>query len=490
MRGSGILLHISSLPGPYGIGSLGKEAFQFVDFLKAAGQKYWQVLPLGPTSYGDSPYQTLSAFAGNPYFIDLEVLVEKGFLSKAEITDLPKKDTSYVDFNLQYRQRFLILKRAFSNFTKTNADHQAFHNFKKEQDWLGDYSLYMAIKTKHHGDSWDLWPEPFKYRHNESLKEFCADHQEEIEFWNFLQFEFYQEWEALKTYAHEQGIVFIGDMPIYVAYDSADVWSRPEYWLLDEKLQPQVVAGVPPDQFTKDGQLWGNPLYNYPLMEKDNYSWWIKRISHGLKTFDYLRIDHFRGFESYYSIPFGEKTARKGKWVKGPGMKLFSLVKEAIKSPAIIAEDLGYLTLEVREMLAACGFPGMKILQFGFDAGGDSEYAPHNHSKNSIVYPGTHDNPTTKSWVKTLSLKDYQYLKDYLQLRRKSEVVKYMIRECFKSVCDTCIIQMQDYLELDDRARFNKPSTLGGNWIWRVNRKNLNSKLAKEISRLVNIYRR
>lgn len=491
MRGSGILLHISSLPGPYGIGTFGKEAYNFIDFLTKAKQKYWQVLPLGPTSYGDSPYQTLSAFAGNPYFIDLDILKEQGLLEEDELKNLPRRDTKTVDYGLQYRERFRILRAAFNRFQKMNLNPDSYLKFLSDHAWwLDDYALFMTLKTKFDGKSWDLWPEQYRFRNRESLNKFKEENPEDIEFWKFIQFQFFSQWQGIKEYANLNGIKIIGDMPIYVAYDSADVWCLPEFWQLDEALIPKAVAGVPPDGFTEDGQLWGNPLYDYEVMEKDGFSWWVKRISFSFELFDSLRIDHFRGFEGYYSVPFGEKTARYGTWVKGPGMKLFSKIKEELGELDIIAEDLGFLTPAVREMLAACGFPGMKIFQFGFNPKAESEYAPHTYTKNSVVYPGTHDSSTLKGWLKERSREEYLYYKEYLQFKRKKDAVWRGIVECFKSVCNTCIIQMQDYLELDDSARFNVPSTLGGNWLWRARKKDFSNRLAERIARLVTIYYR
>lgn len=487
MRGSGILLHISSLPGPHGIGTFGKEAYDFVDFLEKAKQKYWQILPLAPTSYGDSPYQTLSAFAGNPYFIDFETLKAEGLLEEGDLQGLPRRNTGKVDYGLQFRFRFGVLKKAYLRFREDGP----FRKFSETHSWwLDDYALFMALKAKHGHVSWEFWPDAYKFREQKAMGEFRKRAADEIGFWKFIQYKFFQQWEKLKKYANGKGIKIIGDIPIYVAYDSADVWCQPGYWQLDDALVPKAVAGVPPDAFTPDGQLWGNPLYDYGAMEKDGFSWWLKRIKFSFLLYDILRIDHFRGFESYYAVPYGEKTARNGTWVKGPGIKLFSKIKEKLGDLAIIAEDLGYLTPEVRSLLRESGFPGMKIFQFGFNPDYESEYAPHNYTKNSVVYPGTHDSSTLRGWVKSRTRREYRYYREYLGFKRKKDAVWSGIAECFKSVCDTCIIQMQDYLELDDSARFNIPSTLGGNWIWRVKSKQLTEKLAKKIARLVKIYYR
>jgi len=480
MRGSGLLLHISSLPNPYGIGTLGKEAYQFVDFLKKAGQKYWQVLPLGPTSYGDSPYQTFSAFAGNPYFIDLDQLCKEKLLKKSEYQILKTDPSASIDFSFQYQHRFVILKLAFERFLKAS-NHDQFNQFISDnQMWLADYALFMAIKEHMPEGNWHLWDYELKIRDPKALKRFQKDNARDIQFWMFLQYKFFEQWHALKNYANEKGIKIIGDMPIYVAYDSSDVWANPKYWQLDQELNPLSVAGVPPDHFAITGQLWGNPLYNYDLMEKDGFKWWIERIRESLKLFDVVRIDHFRGFEAYYSVPFTDKTAENGHWVKGPGMKLFSKVKEILGEVQIIAEDLGFLTAEVYQLLHDCGYPGMKILQFGFDARSDSEYAPHNYVKNAVVYTGTHDNLPIEAWIDSLNPKDYQYFMDYLHLNDRKKAGFTAILECLKSVCEIAIIPMQDYLALKGEARMNRPSFLGGNWIWRVQKAAMNEQLAKK----------
>jgi 4-alpha-glucanotransferase len=487
MRGSGILMHISSLPNAYGIGTFGSEAYQFVDFLKQAGQKYWQVLPLGPTSYGDSPYQTFSAFAGNPYFIDLDLLVQEKLLKKSELKTLKANEDHQVDFAFQYNNRFLVLKQAFKRFV-INEKYKMF--IQENKSWLADYALFMAIKDNMPEGNWSTWPTEFKTREKATIKEFSEKHEKDIAFWMFLQFKFFEQWQNLKSYANANGIKIIGDMPIYVAYDSSDVWATPVYWQLDDHLNPAAVAGVPPDSFAITGQLWGNPLYNYDLMEQQGFKWWIKRIQESFKLFDVVRIDHFRGFEAYYSVPFSDITAENGKWIKGPGMKLFSKVKEALGEVHIIAEDLGFLTEEVYQLLHDCGYPGMKIFQFGFDAHGDSEYAPHNYTKNAIVYTGTHDNLPIEAWIDSLKEYDYQYFMNYLNIKSRKDAGFAAIRECLKSVCDIAIIPMQDYLGLKEEARFNRPSFLGGNWVWRVSKKALTPKLAQKINDWVKVYRR
>jgi 4-alpha-glucanotransferase len=487
MRGSGILLHISSLPSPYGIGTMGKDAFEFIDFLKKSRQKYWQVLPMGPTSYGDSPYQTLSVFAGNPYFIDLDILREEGLLRNNEYVHLRVKEKQKVDFEFQYHNRFNVLKLAYNRFIVSDE----YLKFIEENiDWINDYALFMAIKSVMPEGNWQAWDEPFKRRDEKTINDFRVSHENDINYWKFIQFKFFEQWHKLKDYANKNGVEIIGDMPIYVAYDSSDVWANPRYWQLDGSLNPTLVAGVPPDNYAKTGQLWGNPIYDYALMENEGFQWWIKRIKESFKLFDILRIDHFRGFESYYAVKFSDSTAEFGSWIKGPGVKLFNKVKEVLGDVNIIAEDLGFLTEEVYEMLRVCGYPGMKILQFGFSDDGDSEYAPHNYTKNSIVYPGTHDNQTLKGWLNGLSEKDRNYYRSYLNINKEKDEVNSGIIECFKSVAEVIIIPIQDYLNLGDEARFNIPSTLGDNWIWRINKRQLTDKLSERISGLVSIYRR
>jgi 4-alpha-glucanotransferase len=488
MRASGILLHISSLPSPYGIGTFGKAAYEFVDFLVKGKQKYWQVLPLGPTSYGDSPYQTFSVDAGNPYFIDLDLLAEEGLLHLDEYQHLEPKDPLRVDYGYQFEQRFPVLELAFRRFLLR--EDAAYQTFKEEQGWLDNYALFMALKWRNPDKSWDQWEREYKKRDPEALARFQAEHFEKIEFWKFLQYQFFKQWRALKTYANQSGIQIIGDMPIYVAYDSCDVWVQPHYWQLDDEFCPRAVAGVPPDQFTADGQLWGNPLYNYWEMKKDGYHWWVDRIKAGLEIFDLLRIDHFRGFESYYSVPFGEKTARNGRWIKGPGWDLFARIKVAFGEGRIIAEDLGYLTPKVRNLLKRCHYPGMKILQFGFDSGPDNEYLPHNYSQNAVVYPGTHDNQTLKGWIQGMSAEVYRNFSEYFRINADENTVRRAICECLKSVCDTCLIPLQDYLELGDEARFNTPSTLGGNWVWRMGKNDCSDELAARIKTWTELYDR
>lgn len=491
MRGSGILLHISSLPGPYGIGTIGKNAYQFIDFLAKAGQKYWQVLPLGPTSYGDSPYQTFSAFAGNPYFIDLDTLVNEGLLDQQDLqTLINSDDPRRVNFEKIYKTRFYVLEKAYNKFIK-QGDLTEFKIFTEaNRYWLEDYSLFMAIKSMNVEGNWLGWSELYRVRDQDTIDYFKKEYKERIEFWCFVQYKFFEQWLKLKKYANDLGIKIIGDMPIYVAYDSSDVWANPNYWQLDQNLVPKVVAGVPPDYFARTGQLWGNPIYDYTLMEKDGYSWWVKRIEESFKIYDVVRIDHFRGFESYYAIKYTDKTAEFGKWMKGPGNSLFQKIKEELGDLEIIAEDLGFLTPEVYQLLRDTGYPGMKILQFGFDPKEDSEYLPHNYSSHSIAYTGTHDNKTLKDWLASITKEEKEFCFAYANINHEDEAVNKLIKCALSSPSETVIIPLVDYLELGEEARFNIPSTLGNNWVWRMDKSDLTEKLQKRILENTKIYKR
>lgn len=486
MRTSGILLHISSLPSNYGIGTFGKEAYKFVDFLNDTKQTYWQILPLGPTSYGDSPYQTFSAFALNPYFIDLDLLVEEGLLSKKDILD-STQNPAYVDYAKVYNERFVTLRKAYAKFNKSNHDYINF--LTNNSYWLPDYSLFMAVKAKFNGVSWIEWPEDIRLRRPESVEAHHIELQNEVEFQYFMQYTAFKQWYNLKNYANSKGVKFIGDMPIYVAYDSSDVWTKPQYFQLDENRKPILVAGVPPDNFSVDGQLWGNPLYNWPVLENEYFSWWIDRVRSNTDMFDMVRIDHFIGFVNYFGIPATDTTARNGQWYKGPSHKLFDAIKWQLGERAIIAEDLGVLTDEVRDLLRHTGFPGMKLLQFGFDASGESDYLPHHYHKNVIAYTGTHDNMTTKEWFDTLDKADLKFAKDYLDFSEGAEV-DALIRATLASVADTAIIPMQDYLALGKEARFNIPSTLGGNWTWRLIPNQINKETKDKVKFLTKTFGR
>ena len=491
MRKSGILMPVASLPGKYGIGTFGKEAYKFVDFLAKSGQQYWQLLPLGPTGYGDSPYQSFSTFAGNPYFIDLETLIADGLLKKAECDacDFGTSD-DVVDYEKIYLSRFKVLRIAHgrSNHKKT----KAYKDFvKKNSFWLGDYALYMAIKEAFGGVSFIEWDEKARMRDAKTLDEYRRKYADEIDFYMFLQFYFDKQWKALKQYANKNGVKIIGDIPIYVAFDSADTWSSPELFQFDSKGYPKAVAGCPPDGFSATGQLWGNPLYDWTYHKKTGFEWWIKRIAHCYELYDMVRIDHFRAFDEYYSIPYGDPTAEFGKWKKGPGMSLFKAIKAAVGNQEMIAEDLGFMTETVRKLVKDSGFPGMKVLQFAFDSREESDYLPHNYISNSSVYTGTHDNDTIIGWFSKLDNHDKKFACEYLGIKSDDEHVAWkFINLAMESVSDLCVIPMQDYLELDSTARINTPATLGGNWVWRMDKNALNNKLAKQIYRTTQIYGR
>ena len=490
MRESGILMPVSSLPGPYGIGCFGAEALKFVDFLAAAGQHIWQLLPLSPTGYGDSPYQSCSAFAGNPYFIDLDTLKAEGLLTAAQLKAEPwGTDPLSVDYGTLYTSRYKVLRAAYAAWREKYAgrfgcahyypdDYYAFT--LTNESWLNDYAMYMALKTANGMKSWAEWPREYRLRDAGALAEFAAGQEEEIGFWKFLQYEFAVQWKKVKDYANEKGIKILGDIPIYVSADSVDAWVGGELFELDEQGGFARVAGCPPDYFSADGQLWGNPLYNWPYHKQTGYAWWVRRVRHALGIYDLLRIDHFRGFDTYWAIPAGSSTARTGKWENGPGMDLFRALEAALGKLPIIAEDLGDLVPSVRKLLADSTFPGMKVLQFAF-GGGDNEYLPHNHVKNSVVYPGTHDNTTlTDWWVNAAPAKEKANAAAYLHLTPCKPTAKEvaavrtdtariaLLRAALGSVADRAIIPMADWLGLGAEAHLNTPGKLGGNWAWRA----------------------
>lgn len=490
MRASGILLPISSIWSAYGIGTFSKEAYEFVDFLKAAGQTYWQILPLGPTGYGDSPYQSFSTFAGNPYYIDLEELIRTGLLTKEQCEECDWGGSeAYVDYEKIYRSRFKVLKEAFRNSKIENKEE--FQDFVRKNDyWLPDYALYMAVKDSYQGKSWSEWEDDIRLRKPAALSKCREELKEEILFFEFQQYLFAGQWARLKKYANDKGIKIIGDIPIYVAFDSADAWANPELFAFDENRMPTGVAGCPPDAFSATGQLWGNPLYRWDYHKQTDYAWWMQRISYCYKLYDVVRIDHFRGFDEYYNIPFGDTTAEFGRWEKGPGYDLFRVMKKEIGNKPVIAEDLGYLTPSVFKLVKKTGYPGMKVLQFAFDAEGDSDYLPHKYSQNCIVYTGTHDNDTTLGWFDSLSRKDKRFARTYLNFRGNKDIGWNFIRAAIASVSDTAIILMQDYLGLGGEARINLPSTLGNNWKWRMVKGQANEELAKKIYELCKLYGR
>lgn len=491
MRRSGILMPVFSLPSQYGIGCFSKEAYQFVDFLKEAGQTYWQILPLGPTGYGDSPYQAFSTFAGNPYFIDLNDLAERGYIDKEELETYDfGGNEEYIDYEKLYTSRFQVLRKAYAN--SHIADDCKFKAFCDKNDyWLTDYALYMAIKGTMDNQSYDRWPDELRTRKQNALKAFADKNTDEILFYKFQQYMFYEQWVRLKKYANENGIEIIGDIPIYVALDSADTWSNPSLFQFDNEGKPKAVAGCPPDAFSETGQLWGNPLYDWEYHRKTGYDWWLKRIEYCFELYDVVRIDHFRGFDEYYAIPYGDKTAEFGHWEKGPGYDLFKEMKEKLGDKHVIAEDLGFLTKSVIRLLKRTGYPGMKVLQFAFDASGESNYLPHNYDKNCVVYTGTHDNDTTPGWYAEMPANDKKFAKQYLNFKGNKSCELHFIRAALASVAETAIIPMQDYIGAGSEARINHPSTIGANWKWRMKNTVLsNSALSKEIFEMSRLYGR
>ena len=490
MRSSGVLMHISSLPSPYGIGTMGKEARKFADFLEKSGQKYWQILPICPTSYGDSPYQSFSSFAGNPYFIDLEYLCKEKLLKKAECESFPwGKKADKVDYGVMYESRYKLLKIAFERFLRAEPDD--FEAFcEKEADWLSDYALFMALKDANGGNAWFSWEKDLKMRKPEALAEARSTYAKDIRFYQMLQYLFFKQWWELKAYVNEKGIEIIGDVPIYVAGDSADVWANPEEFYLDEDLNPIDVAGCPPDAFSEDGQLWGNPLFRWDVMKKNGYTWWTKRIAAMSKLYDIVRIDHFSGFDSYYAIPAKDKTAMTGEWRKGPGMDLFHTLEQKLGRLNIIVEDLGFLTPSVLKLVADSGFPGMKVIQFAFDSREGSNYLPHTYTEHCVVYTGTHDNDTLLGWMKTAPKESVKFAKEYLNLTKEEGYNWGMMRGAWSSVGELAVVPMQDLIGLGSEARMNTPSTLGGNWQWRATSDQITVKLAKRLYNYMEMYGR
>ena len=490
MRASGILLPISSLPSPYGIGTMGAEARSFVDFLAKAGQAYWQILPICPTSYGDSPYQSFSTFAGNPYFIDLDTLAEQGLLLPEEYKTIDWECTpDCINYGAMYEKRYKVLRCAASRLlADPPADYKKF--VKKNEFWLPDYALFMALKDAHGGVCWLEWEEPLRRRDAAALAKARADHAADIDFWQAVQYLFYSQWQALKAYANGKKIDIIGDLPIYVALDSVDVWSCPQEFQLDENLLPTEVAGCPPDGFSATGQLWGNPLFNWDAMAQGGYAWWVRRIKHMCSIYDVVRIDHFRGFAGYYAIPYGDKTAEHGRWREGPGYALFAAIKKKLGSPRIIAEDLGFLTEDVNKLLKDCGYPGMKVLEFAFDSRDGGDYRPHSYPTNCIAYVGTHDNEPVNGWMETASPTDVKRAIRYLNLTKREGYHWGMMRGIWSSVSDLAVVQAQDLLGLGHESRMNTPSTLGGNWCWRALPGAFDAPLARKLHKLMELYGR
>ena len=486
-RSSGILMPVFSLPSEYGIGCFDKCAYEFVDFLCRSKQKYWQILPLGSTGFGDSPYQSFSSFAGNPYFISLKQLIDDGLLDK-EICDNTDfgTDSLIVDYKKLYENRYMILNYAYKKWHQ-NDEFYSFCDLNKY--WLEDYSLFMAIKDDNDGKPWYLWNKDIKTRECYAIEKYKLRLKDKIEFYKFIQYIFFKQWNSLKQYANSSGIKIIGDLPIYTAFDSCDCWVNPELFKLDNNLEPVAVAGCPPDGFSPTGQLWGNPIYNWEEHKKSNYSWWATRLAFNKKMYDVLRIDHFRGFDEYYSIPFNSSDAKNGKWEKGPGYHLFETLQKMGLTDDIIAEDLGFLTESVKDLINRCGFPGMKILQFAFDSRDSSsnEHLPFNYPVNCVVYTGTHDNQTLCGWLNSIDKNEKQYLKNYLNT---DDYTYGMIKCAMSSVADMCIIPLYDYLCLDDNARINTPSTTGNNWKWRLKDMSFANKISKDISYITKMYGR
>lgn len=486
MRKSGILLPISALKSKYGIGAFSKDAYEFVDFLKEAGQSYWQILPLGPTGFGDSPYQSFSSFAGNPYFISLEALITEGLLTDEECSILDcDKDKRFIEYEKIYKNKIKLLKIAFKR-THLQNDDRYFAFVSENVRWLEDYALFMALKDYYGGLPWYEWDVDVKMHQAKALEEYTIRLQREVDFWKYTQFVFFNQWNDLKEYANERDIKIIGDIPFYVAYDSVDAWSNSAIFELDTNKEPINVAGCPPDGFSPNGQLWGNPLYKWEILKETGYKWWIYRVEHSFKLYDVLRIDHFRGFDEYYSIPYESKTAKNGKWVKGPSKDLFDKIKEKLGKKQIIAEDLGFVTDSVKELLDHCEFPGMKIFQFAFDerdTGAQNDYLPHNYEENSVSYTGTHDNPTIVSWFFEITDKERKMVRSYLCdfHTPDCDINLPIIGTLMRSNSNLVIIPLQDYLGYDSRARINKPSTVGSNWTWRT----IGEDFSKELKEII-----
>lgn len=490
-RSCGILMPISSLPSPHGIGTLGAEARKFVDFLADAGQSWWQILPVGPTSYGDSPYQSFSAYAGNPYFVDLDLLCEDGLLTPAEVNSVNwGTDPAKVDYSAIYNSRFPLLHLAMERGWERDADKVAAFS-EENASWLPDYALFMAVKRHFGMQSWTEWPdEDIRLRRPEAVARYQEELADDIRLFTYIQYLFFRQWEDLRSYAHEKGIGIIGDLPIYVAMDSADVWADPRAFQLDERNVPAEVAGVPPDYFTADGQLWGNPLYDWDAMKADGYTWWIRRIAGASRLYDILRIDHFRGLESYWAVPYGETTAKIGRWVKGPGMDLIGVLTEKFPNIQFIAEDLGYLTPEVRQLLEDSGLPGMKVLEFAFDSREAANYLPHTYPRHCVCYAGTHDNATLMGWKDEAAPADIAMARQYLGLNDEEGFHWGVLRGGQSSVANLFVAQMQDYLGLGSEARMNTPGILGGNWQWRMLSGQITDALTARIAGMARLYGR
>ena len=493
MRESGILFPIFSLPSKFGVGSFSREAYEFVDFLEKSGQGFWQILPVGPTGYGNSPYQPFSAFAGNPYFISPEVLIEEGLLTWDECNACDfGKDEERVDYGALYENRFTLLKKAHVRFKENKEEQKAYKKFiEKESFWLNDYALFKAIKDSKGGASWLDWEDGLKKRDEKELENAKKELSDEIDFVIFCQYEFDKQWNKLRKYANDKNVKIIGDLPFYVSLDSSDAWSHPEVFQMDKNLEPKVVAGCPPDAFSATGQLWGNPIYDWKALKKSGYDWWVRRMERNYEFYDVIRIDHFHGFCEYYAIPYGSQTAEKGKHEKGPGMDFFDVLKTKIKELRIIAEDLGNNTPENEKLLKDTGFPGMKVLQYRFTSW-DSYYVNHRHINNCVVYTGTHDNTPTRAWVEEINDGERDFARRYINSLNSDygQLVWDIIREAYRSVADLCIIPLQDYLCKGREARINSPGTAEGNWQWRLKPNFLSDELSRAIRGLTELYSR
>ena len=490
-RSCGILLPVFALPSPYGIGTLGQAAYDFVDFLRQAGQSWWQMLPLGPTGYGDSPYQSFSSYAGNPYFIDLDLLRRDGLLTAQEIASLAwGSDPARVDYAALYENRFVLLQKAAERgWARDRAEVQLFA--RQNAQWLPDYALYMAVKRHFDEKPWTQWPdEAIRLRKPEAMAQYRQLLASDIRMFTYSQFLFFRQWNALRAYAHEQGVGIIGDLPIYVSMDSADVWAEPAFFQLDSNGYPTETAGVPPDCFSRDGQLWGNPLYRWEAMKADGYGWWIRRVDGAAKLYDMLRIDHFRGFESYWAVPYGDTTAKNGHWVKGPGMDLVQVLLNWFPQMQFIAEDLGFLTPEVRELLADSGLPGMKVLEFAFDSREPSNYLPHLYTPHCVCYTGTHDNAPLPAWKEEADPDDLALAVQYLGLNEEEGFHWGVLRGGMSSVAELFMAQMQDYLGLGAESRINTPGEPVGNWQWRLHPGQLTAALSRRMAHMARLYGR
>lgn len=491
-RGNGILMHISSLPTEYGIGTMGKEAYKFVDFLKKSGQKFWQILPIGPTSYGDSPYQSSSTFAGNPYFIDFDILREDNSLKLNDYSELDwGNDPEKIDFEKIFKNRFKVLKITFNNDKERKKDE--IDKFRAQNSyWLEDYSIFMALKFENNFKMYREWDFNIIQRNPDAMARIYNELEDEIYFWVYVQYLFYKQWYSLKSYANENGIKIIGDIPMYVAEDSADSWAHSEILMLNDDKTPTKVAGCPPDSYALKGQLWGNPLYDWKYLKSTGYEWWVQRLSYSLKMYDIVRIDHFRAFQAFYAIDYGREDATIGEWLEGPGYDFFDRIKEVFgEAPALIAEDLGTITDDVKDLLKYCGFPGMKVMQFGLHPFNDNEYLPHNYSRNSVAYIGTHDNDTLKGWFMSQPDEVRKFTEEYLRLNKNEGYNWGFFKSLLGSVAQTTIVTMQDILELDNDSRMNTPSTLGGNWEWRIDSMNtISDTLAEKLLNITKTYSR